>query len=122
MDKSCTVYRTADFIGKKWTMLILLELYKGKSCTRRYSELKKSLMEITPKMLSARLKELEREGLVINRVDASEMPLKSSYSLTASGRDFMKIIKGLKKWALKWKLKNKICENAECGKCPADKI
>ena len=122
MEESCTVYRTADFIGKKWTMLIILELYKGKSCTRRYSELKKSLIDITPKMLSARLKELEKEGLVIKKVDATEVPVKSSYSLTSSGKDFIKIIKGFKKWALKWKLENKLCEKADCGKCPADQL
>jgi DNA-binding HxlR family transcriptional regulator len=122
MERSCTVYRTADFIGKRWTMLILLELYKGKSGTRRYSELKKSLPDITPKMLSLRLKELEKEGLVKKIVDASEFPVKSSYSLTNSGKDFIKIIKGIKKWALRWKLKNRLCENADCGKCPADHL
>ena len=122
MEKSCTVYQTADFIGKKWTMLVLLELHKGKSSTRRYSELKKRLPDITPKMLSLRLKELEKEGLVKKIVDASEFPVKSSYSLTNSGKDFIKIIKGIKMWALKWRLKNRVCENADCGKCPADQL
>jgi DNA-binding HxlR family transcriptional regulator len=122
MEKSCTVYRTADFIGKRWTMLILLELYKGEAGTRRYSELKRGLPDITPKMLSARLKELEKEGLVKKMVDASEFPVKSIYSLTKSGEDFIKIIKGIKKWALKWKLKYRVCEQADCGECPADRL
>ena len=122
MDKSCTVYRTADFIGKKWTMLILLELYKGESGARRYSELKNSLPDITPKMLSMRLKELEKEGLIKKAVDTSELPVKSIYSLTRSGEDFINIIKGIKKWTLRWKLKNKLCENADCGNCPADNL
>lgn len=122
MDKSCTVYQAADFIGKRWTVLILLELYKGKACTRRYSELKKRIPGITPKMLSMRLRELESEGLVKKTVDASEFPVKSSYSLTESGRDFIRIIKVLKNWTLTWKLDNKLCKNAECGKCPADKL
>ena len=122
MEESCTVYRTADFIGKKWTMLVLLELHKGESGTRRYSELKKRLPDITPKMLSLRLKELEKEGLVKKTVDASEFPVKSTYTLTDSGKDFIKIIKGIKMWALRWKLKNRVCERADCGKCPADRL
>jgi DNA-binding HxlR family transcriptional regulator len=122
MDESCTVYRAADFIGKRWTVLILLELYKGRSGTRRYSELKKRIPGITPKMLSMRLRELEREGLVKKTVDASEFPVKSIYALTDSGKDFIKIIKVLKNWTLTWKLDNKLCKNAECGKCPADKL
>jgi DNA-binding HxlR family transcriptional regulator len=122
MDESCTVYQAADFIGKRWTALILLELYKGKSNTRRYSELKKHIPGITPKMLSMRLRELEHERLVKKTVDASEFPVKSSYSLTKSGSDFIKIIKALKTWTLTWKLDNKLCKNAECGKCPADKL
>lgn len=122
MEESCTVYQTADFIGKRWTMLILLELYKGESGKRRYSELKSRLPDITPKMLSLRLKELEKEGLVKRIVDASEFPVKSTYSLTRSGEDFIKIIKGIKRWALKWKLRNRLCENADCGRCPADQL
>ena len=122
MEEDCTVYQTAGFIGKRWTMLILLELYRGKLKTRRYSELKRNIPDITPKMLSLRLKELEREGLVEKTVDASEFPVKSSYSLTKSGKDFIKIIKGIKNWALRWKLDNKVCEKADCGNCPTDQL
>ena len=53
MDKDCSVYKTADFIGKRWTLLILLELYRGKKI-KRYSQIKENLHEITPKMLSTR--------------------------------------------------------------------
>ena len=122
MEESCTVYQTADFIGKRWTLLILLEIYRGKLKTRRYSELKRNIPDITPKMLSLRLKELGEEGLVEKTVDACEFPVKSSYSLTKSGKDFIKIIKGIKNWALKWKLENRVCEKADCGNCPTDQL
>lgn len=122
MEESCTVYQTVDFIGKRWTMLILLELYKGRSGTRRYFELKKRVPGITPKMLSLRLKELEKEALIKKTVDSSEFPVKSTYTLTDSGKDFIKIIKGIKKWTLRWKLENRLCKNADCGKCPADQL
>ena len=66
MQEGCTVNQTVKYIARKWTMLILLELYKGEKHTRRFSELKTCLSGITQKVLSARLKELEREGLVEN--------------------------------------------------------
>ena len=68
-------------------------------------------------VLSARLKELEHEELILKRVDSSTVPIKSEYSLTKSGEDFIKIIQDMKKWALKWKFKNIVCEKANCKEC-----
>ena len=113
----CTVYKTADFIGKRWTLLILLELYKGKALIKRYSELKKNIPDITPKLLSTRLKELEKEGLLKKKIDAAQFPIKCEYTLTKSGEEFIRIIKDIKKWALKWKLNNSICSNIDCKDC-----
>ena len=118
MEKNCTVYKTADFIGKKWTMLILLEIYKGEKNKIRYSKLKKSLPDITPKVLSSRLKELILEGLISKHIDTSEFPIKCEYSLTKSGKDFISIIKQMKAWALKWKIKNELCSRSDCLNCP----
>jgi DNA-binding HxlR family transcriptional regulator len=116
MDKNCSVYKTADFIGKRWTMLILLELYKADGKIR-YSEIKKKLLNITPKILSSRLKELEKQGMVKKKVDTSSMPIKSNYSLTEGGKDFFKIIKSLKRWSIKWKVRNEYCEKTNCAQC-----
>lgn len=117
MAKDCTIYKTANFIGKRWTLLLLLELYRGSSLWKRYSQLKRGLPEITPKILSIRLKELEKENLIKKRIDTAEFPIKSEYSLTKSGKDFIKIIKDIKKWSLKWKIKNKQCETSDCKVC-----
>ncbi len=117
MDKKCTIYRTVGFIGKKWTLLILLELYRGELKSKRYSEIKSNMQGITPKMLSARLKELENEGLVKKIVDASSFPVRCDYSLTKSGYGFIRIIKDIKQWALRWKISNKACLDSDCGKC-----
>lgn len=73
--------------------------------------------EITPKILSARLKELEKEGLITKEIDATHFPVKCEYSLTKSGEDFVRIIQDIKKWALKWKIKNIVCEKANCKEC-----
>lgn len=115
MDTSCTIYKTADFIGKRWTLLILLELYKGGNC--RYSDIKRNVPNITPKILSSRLKELEQQGLVKKRVDDSSIPVACYYSLNDSGREFVGIIQDMKSWALKWKFNSKVCDSIDCKNC-----
>lgn len=117
MDESCTVYKTLNYISKKWTLLILLEIYKGKNSKKRYFEIKNKMPEITPKVLSARLKELEVEGLITKHIDASSFPVKTEYVLTKIGLDFIHIIKNIKNWALKSKIDNKVCEQLDCKNC-----
>ncbi|MBR9676046.1 helix-turn-helix transcriptional regulator [Candidatus Woesearchaeota archaeon] len=117
MNKNCTVYKTVDFIGKRWTLLILLEMYKGVNHKKRYNVLKNSLPHITSKMLSARLKELQKRGLLKKKVDSTTAPITSEYQLTKKGVGFINIIKDIKGWALNWDLKNKKCESQDCDKC-----
>lgn len=116
MKINCSVFQTANFIGKRWTLLILLELYKGKK-NKRFTELKNSIPGITPKILSSRLKELEKEGLVKNRIDSKEIPIKSEYALTESGKEFIKIIRDIKGWTIKWKKHSIDCEKTSCRTC-----
>jgi DNA-binding HxlR family transcriptional regulator len=116
MRQNCTVYRTIDFISKKWTLLILLELYKTQGI-KRYSELKHSLPDITPKILSSRLRELEKQGLVTKTMITDGFPIRCEYTLTESGKDFIRIIKEIKKWSLQWKYKNKACMQQDCKQC-----
>ena len=113
----CSVRRAAEIVGKKWSILILIELHKGENKQKRYNELKKKLPEITPKMLSGRLKELEKEGLIEKRIDTSSFPIKCLYSLTNSGEAFIEIIKEMKSWSLKYVSKNKHCKTHDCKEC-----
>ncbi|WP_406660958.1 helix-turn-helix domain-containing protein [Methanolobus sp. ZRKC3] len=115
--KDCTIYKTVDIIGKKWTLCILLELYKGEQKQKRFNELKNKLQDVTPKTLSIRLKELEDQGLVRKVVDSSSIPIKSEYSLTESGEEFLNIIDNIKKWGLKWKFENQECAGSNCKLC-----
>jgi len=117
MQNGCTVNLTVQYIARKWTLLVLLELYKGKDHTRRFSELKSCLAGITQKVLSARLKELEKEGLVTKRVDDTTFPVKSEYTLTQSGLEIIDVIKDMKRWALKWKIANIECGCQDCSRC-----
>lgn len=117
MQEGCTVNQTVKYISRKWTLLILLELYKGDGHTRRFSELKGCLAGITQKVLSSRLKELELEGLVDKKVDSTAFPLKSEYTLTTSGLEMIGIIKDMKLWALRWKISNIKCGSQDCSQC-----
>ncbi len=117
MNEICTVNLTVKYLAKKWTFLIILELYKGKNYTRRFSELKDALEEITPKILSERLKELEDEGIITKKIDTSSFPVKCEYTLTESGLDLITLIKGIKGWALKWKIDNLPCGRQDCKNC-----
>ncbi|MBS3078931.1 helix-turn-helix transcriptional regulator [Candidatus Pacearchaeota archaeon] len=117
MKKECSVRKVVNFLGKKWTLLILLELYKGNSEWKRFSQIKRNLDNITSKILSIRLKELERENLIEKRINTTEFPIKSEYKLTKAGKDFVDIIKNIKKWSLKWKENIKTCEETDCKDC-----
>lgn len=117
MGCECTIYKAADLVGKRWTLIILLELYKGENEWTRYKDIKGNINTISPRVLSMRLKELEEEGFIEKSVDASQFPVKSEYRLTQCGKDFIPVIKELKIWALKWKILNNVCERSECLHC-----
>ena len=116
MHETCTVYSTLDYLSKKWAMVILFEMRRGGNWMR-FSEVHAKLGCITPKILTERLKELEAEGLIEHRVDASEVPVRSEYRLTQAGLEMTDIILDIKMWALKWKIDNKPCERLDCCKC-----
>lgn len=115
--KDCTIYKTLSIIGKKWTLLILLELYKGDKETKHFNELKKKVSGITPKVLTIRLKELEEDGIVNKRIDDSVIPVRCQYSLTDSGRELIEVVHDIKMWGLKWKFENEECFNTQCKHC-----
>ena len=117
MDDNCTVYRTMNFLSKKWTLVIILELYRGGCPWKRFSEIKRSINGITPKVLSDRLKEMLDEGVIENRIDTSYMPVKSEYRLTEMGVDLVSVAKEVKRWALEWKVNNPVCESRDCIVC-----
>lgn len=117
MNESCTVYKTMSYLSKKWAVLIILELYKGEEW-KRFSAIKRSMREITPKMLSERLANLEEEGIVEKRVQENRFPMKSEYRLTPMGHELVDVIKGVKEWALKWKVHNPDCASQNCAVCP----
>ncbi|MEE9118077.1 MAG: helix-turn-helix domain-containing protein [Calditrichia bacterium] len=83
-----------DFIGGKWKLLILWLL---KDEVYRFSELKRLVPQITQKMLTQQLRELESDGLVHRKVYA-QVPPKVEYSLTDLGKSFLPILRSMHKW------------------------
>ncbi len=75
-------------IYKKWVVEILFKI-KG----QRFGEIKKEIPRITPKVLSLKLKELEKAKLIKKKINTSQFPIKCNYFLTKKGEDFIKIIK-----------------------------
>lgn len=117
MDADCTIYRVSQIIGKKWMLLILIEMNKDDQSWKRFSNLKVRLKTITSKVLSERFKELLAEEMIEKRVDKSIVPMISEYRLTKVGIGFMSVMKEMKKWALEYKVKNKYCSSVDCSKC-----
>lgn len=91
-------------IDGKWKMHILFWLWKMK--TLRYSELKRNLGEVTHKMLSSKLKELEKDNLII-RKEYPQIPPKVEYSLSETGHSLMPILSLLCKWGYEHMPNNK---------------
>ncbi|HEU0115914.1 MAG TPA: helix-turn-helix domain-containing protein [Thermomicrobiales bacterium] len=94
----CPVARTAAIIGNKWTPLIVRDLADGQ---RRFSELERSLVGISPKTLSERLKRLE-EADVIDRVCYAEVPPRVEYSLTPKGFALLPVIESMRAFGVAW--------------------
>jgi DNA-binding HxlR family transcriptional regulator len=85
--------------SKKWMLMVLTELYFHG--TQRFNELLDNMRQISPKILSKRLKELEEREL-ITRARFNEIPPRVEYSLTEKGRELVKSFKDIGKWAIRW--------------------
>jgi DNA-binding HxlR family transcriptional regulator len=94
---NCPVEASIDVIGGKWKPLILWAL---KEETLRFCEIEDELPQITQKMLTKQLRELESDGMISRKVYA-EVPPKVEYSLTASGKTIIPILELLCSWGEK---------------------
>lgn len=90
----CAMDVTMDFIGGKWKAVVLWYLRKEK---KRFSELKKLIPNITEKMLSLQLKDLEKDGILRRKVYA-EIPPKVEYYLTDFGKSLIPMLEEIARW------------------------
>ena len=95
-NQACPVARTLDLIGDRWTLLIIRDMFLGKS---RFSEFRRSDPSPPPKLLSERLQRLEGAGLV-ERSIYSDRPPRAEYKLTPKGRTLHPILREIITWGL----------------------
>lgn len=94
-DISCPIEHTMNLVSGKWKLIILWHI--SQAGVMRYGEIKKSLGQITHKMLSQQLKELGNDGF-IHRKAYQQIPPKVEYSLTERGLSFLPVLKSLSDW------------------------
>lgn len=90
----CAVEAAISLIDGKWKCVILFHLLDG---TLRFSELRRCIPEVTPRMLTNQLRELEEDGLIARKVYA-EVPPKVEYSLSPLGTTMTPVLEALKQW------------------------
>jgi DNA-binding HxlR family transcriptional regulator len=90
----CALDVTMRFIGGKWKTVVLWYLRKG---PMRFSEISKRIPQITEKMLSLQLKELERDG-IISRTVYAQVPPRVEYSFTEKGSSLIPVVEALAGW------------------------
>jgi DNA-binding HxlR family transcriptional regulator len=95
--KSCPIEATFRIIGKKWTVLIIREMLRG---TMQFNRFLENIEGITPKVLSERLRELQKFGIVRRRI-VSEYPIKVEYEMTDLGREFEPVLLAAASFSMK---------------------
>ena len=99
---ACPVETTLTLIGDKWKVLILRDLLSG---TKRFGELKKSIGNVSQKVLTAQLRAMEDSGLLTRTVYA-EVPPRVEYTLTELGQSLQPILDAMYNWGEKYKSQN----------------
>ena len=90
----CPVEATLSLIGDKWKGVVLWHLLQG---TLRFNEIRRRLPNVTQRMLTNQLRELEADGFVVRTV-YPEVPPKVEYSLSERGRSLEPVLLALKSW------------------------
>lgn len=95
----CTrFHRASELIGRRWTGAIIYVLLRARC---RFATLRDAIPQITDRMLSERLQELEQEGIVARFV-VPETPIRVEYELTKKGRALTTAMDAIAAWAEKW--------------------
>lgn len=93
--EGCPIRDVLDRIGDRWSLLILESLREG---SKRFSELKRAIGDISQRMLSETLRKLDQDGLVVRTVTPT-VPPRVDYELSAMGRSLMGPLEALIEWA-----------------------
>jgi DNA-binding HxlR family transcriptional regulator len=91
-------HKAIELVGRRWSGAIIQMLFRKPA---RFAELRAFIPDITDRMLSERLQELEEEGLVVRRV-YPETPVRVEYHLSTKGRALEPALGAIAKWAEHW--------------------
>jgi DNA-binding HxlR family transcriptional regulator len=95
----CPLYHEAvELVGRRWTGAILRVLMDG---PLRFSEIAQAVPELSDRLLSERMKQLEARGIVSRRVLPGP-PVRVEYSLSRMGRELQPALSELEQWANRW--------------------
>ena len=97
----CPVEVTLTLISNKWKILIIRDLLEG---TKRFGELKKSINNISQKVLTSNLREMEENNLLVRKVYA-EVPPRVEYTLTDIGYSLSPLLDAMDDWGVGYKKK-----------------
>lgn len=100
----CSLMLSNDVIGGKWKLRVLFHIIMGNN---RFSSLQKNISDISQKVLSAQLRELEDHGIVSRRI-YPDVPPRIEYSLTEEGEILKPIIEMLCRWSTDYPIKRDI--------------
>jgi len=98
--KCCPINNTFKLIGKKFTVLILRNMINGKQS--RFNQLLNSIEKSNPKTLSARLREMERLGLIKRKVYSNEIPIRIEYYPTQKALALQPILDMMAAYSMKY--------------------
>ena len=101
---ACPVETTLTLISSKWKVLIVRDLLAG---TKRFGELRRSVGNVSQKVLTAQLREMEEDGLVDRKV-YPEVPPRVEYSLTELGRSLEPVLSALWTWGEGYKAQSSL--------------
>ncbi len=120
--QSCPVAQSLEFLGERWTLLIVRDLLAG---PKKFQDLCASLRGVAPAVLSSRLKVLEAHGIIGRRM-YSDHPPRAEYALTDQGRELRAVVRSLGIWGSrhlhgKWTFVHEACDSeVEIGYfCPS---
>ncbi len=97
-EHSCPAAACFELLGQKWTAYLVWALQGG---ARRFSELIVATPGLSDRMLSVRLKSLERAGIVTRR-QYEQIPPRVEYALTDRGHDLAPAIREMERWSARW--------------------
>jgi DNA-binding HxlR family transcriptional regulator len=98
----CPVEITLALLGSKWKILILRELFVG---TKRFGELSRGVPNISQKMLTQQLRQMEADNLIKRKI-YPEVPPRVEYSLTDIGKSLSPILDSMHKWGTRYVMQN----------------